>query len=179
MSIAGSGGSGIVLRRLADGTWSPPSAFRVSSGSVGLVYGIDVYECVAVLNTPEAVASYYENGVVMGGDISVAAGPLSASGGDGPKGRGGVISANSASGAKGTTGQTLTEEKKAVFTYTKSKGLYGGVTVGGTVVAVKQDVNEGWYGVKGVGVKNILAGEVNAGEWPKGMEGLREVLAAV
>jgi lipid-binding SYLF domain-containing protein len=55
MYLAGAGGSGVVVARLPDGSWSPPSAFSVRSGSFGIVYGVDVYDCVCVLNTQAAV----------------------------------------------------------------------------------------------------------------------------
>lgn len=58
MYFAGNGGSGVVVARLPDGSWSPPSAFSVRSGSFGLVYGVDVYDCVCVLNTDAAVTAY-------------------------------------------------------------------------------------------------------------------------
>lgn len=51
MYLTGNGGSGLVSSRLPNGSWSPPSAFSVRTGSVGLAYGVDVYACVCVLNT--------------------------------------------------------------------------------------------------------------------------------
>ncbi|KPI37093.1 SH3 domain-containing YSC84-like protein 1 [Cyphellophora attinorum] len=164
MWVAGSGGSGVVVARLPDGTWSPPSAFQVRSGSFGLSLGIDVFDCIAVLNTPEALAAYYSESdaggkVVMGGGISVAAGPVAS-----------TTASTSDSGSGG---------KKAVYTYTKSMGLYGGVTVDGTVIKANQKVNEAWYGQSGVTVEKILRGDVKAGEWPTGGNGLREVLAGI
>lgn len=51
MYLTGNGGSGIVSARLPNGSWSPPSAFSVRTGGVGLAYGVDVYDCIWVLNT--------------------------------------------------------------------------------------------------------------------------------
>ena len=58
MWVSGSGGSGVVLVRLPDGSWSGPSSFTVTSGGFGMVYGLDVYDCVCILNTDEAVEAY-------------------------------------------------------------------------------------------------------------------------
>ena len=79
MFLAGAGGSGVVLARLPDGTWSPPSAFSVRSGSVGYVYGIDVYDCVCLLNTDAAVQAYMKTEASLGANAELSAGPASAS----------------------------------------------------------------------------------------------------
>ncbi|KAH8779036.1 hypothetical protein BGZ57DRAFT_952854 [Hyaloscypha finlandica] len=76
MYPAGAGGSGVVVARLPDGSWSPPSAFSVRSGSFGIVYGVDVYDCVCVLNTQAAVEAYSKTEVSLGGAVALAAGPI-------------------------------------------------------------------------------------------------------
>ncbi|KAH7311544.1 hypothetical protein B0I35DRAFT_411727 [Stachybotrys elegans] len=141
MYFAGSGGSGVVLARLADGTWSPPSAFSVRSGGVGLVYGVDFYDCVCVLNTPEAVEAYTNPELELGGSVSLAAGPI-----------GGNVG-----GAK---------DVKPVWTYTRSKGIYGGLTVDGTVIKEKASENAEFYG-PGFSTAQILHGEVKLQEGEK------------
>jgi lipid-binding SYLF domain-containing protein len=155
MYLAGAGGSGVVVARLPDGSWSPPSAFSVRSGSFGLVYGVDVYDCVCVLNTAAAVEAYTKPEVNLGGAAELAAGPKS-------------ISTAEGKGAE-----------KPVWVYTKSRGLYGGVTVEGTVIREKSDLNAGFYGAK-VSCEQILKGEVVAQEgkekWPLGASRLTEML---
>lgn len=44
--LAGAAGSGLVVARLPDGTWSPPSAFAVTALGAGFVAGLDVRDCV-------------------------------------------------------------------------------------------------------------------------------------
>ncbi|KAF2420979.1 hypothetical protein EJ08DRAFT_598003 [Tothia fuscella] len=153
MYLAGAGGSGVVVARLPNGTWSPPSAFSVRSGSFGLVYGVDVYDCVCVLNTQEAVNAYTKSEVNMGGAVSLAAGPLSI--------------------------PTNVKDVKPVWVYTKSKGFYGGLTVDGTVISERADANEAFYGGK-VSSEQILRGEVRNQEdvkkWPLGATKLTETL---
>lgn len=153
MYLAGSGGSGVVVARLPDGTWSPPSAFSVRSGSIGLVYGVDVYDCVCVLNTQAAVEAYSKPEMNLGGAVALAAGPLG--------------------------GTANTEEVKPVWTYTRSKGLYGGLTIDGTVIKEKADANADFYGGKAT-TAQILSGEVRSqdgvGKWPVGAKQLTEVL---
>ncbi|KAM5342268.1 hypothetical protein ACJ41O_013234 [Fusarium nematophilum] len=155
MYLAGAGGSGVVVARLADGTWSPPSAFSVRSGSIGLVYGIDVYDCVCVLNTQAAVDAYKVPEMSLGGAVALAAGPVG--------------------------GNVNLGEVRPVWTYTKSRGLYGGLTVDGTVIKEKSDANADFYGFS-VTAAQILQGEVKpqggAGNWSTGAKQLIEVLKA-
>ncbi|KAF4465514.1 DUF500-domain-containing [Fusarium albosuccineum] len=139
MYLAGAGGSGIVVARLPDGTWSPPSAFSVRSGGVGLVYGLDVYDCVCVLNTDAAVDAYKKSEVSLGGAVALAAGPVG--------------------------GNPILKDVKPVWTYTKSRGIYGGLTVDGTVIKERRDANADFYGSQ-VSSAQILQGDVGAsGNW--------------
>lgn len=158
MYLAGSGGSGIVTARLPDGTWSPPSAFAVRSGSFGLVYGVDFYDCVCVLNTQEAVEAYTKPEINLGGGLALAAGPV------------------------GGTPTTRDRDIKPVWVYTRSRGLYGGLTVDGTIIRAKPDSNAGFYGAD-VSTEEILKGEVKAqngaGMWPAGAKSLTEVLQMI
>ncbi|KAF4951712.1 hypothetical protein FSARC_12835 [Fusarium sarcochroum] len=148
MYFAGAGGSGVVIARLPDGTWSTPSAFSVRSGSVGLVYGIDVYDCICVLNTQEAVDVYKKSEVNLGSAVALAAGPLG--------------------------GNVNMGDVKPVWTYTKSRGIYGGLTVDGTVIKEKRDVNAGFYGSE-LSSAQILEGQVHSG-WSAGIQELLEVV---
>jgi len=153
MYLAGSGGSGVVIARLPDGTWSPPSAFSVRSGSIGIVYGVDVYDCVCVLNTDAAVEAYAKPEMNLGAGLALAAKPVG--------------------------GTSDMKERKPVWVYTKSRGLYGGLTVDGTSIKERVDANAEFYGEK-ITAAQILKGEVQAGEgvskWPAGAKLLVEVL---
>jgi SH3 domain-containing YSC84-like protein 1 len=138
MYFAGAGGSGVVVARLADGSWSAPSAFSVRSGGIGVVYGVDVYDCVCVLNTQEAVDSYTKSEMNLGADVTMAAGPI------------------------GGTADISTKDVKPVWTYTKSRGLYGGLTVDGTIIKERPGINAESYGSK-ITAAQILKGEA---KWP-------------
>ncbi|ENH71792.1 hypothetical protein FOC1_g10004039 [Fusarium oxysporum f. sp. cubense race 1] len=134
-----------------DGSWSSPSAFSVRSGSVGLVYGIDVYDYICVLNTQDAVDAYKKSEVNLGSAVALAAGPLG--------------------------GNVNMGDVKPVWTYTKSRGIYGGLTVDGTVIKEKRDVNAEFYGVD-VPSAQILEGKVNSGWSPRIVELLEVVKKA-
>ncbi|KAK5163109.1 uncharacterized protein LTR77_010893 [Saxophila tyrrhenica] len=144
MYLAGAGGSGIVIARLADGTWPPPSAISVRSGSFGIVYGFDVYDCVCVLNTQATVDAYARPEVDMG-----------------------MVAA--------LGGSSKSQNAASVLTYTRSRGLYGGVTVEGTVIKERADINETSYG-RGASSTEILEGDAKVREEGAGLSRLGEVL---
>ncbi|KAH9884287.1 hypothetical protein F4778DRAFT_774743 [Xylariomycetidae sp. FL2044] len=157
--ISGAGGSGIVIARLPDGSWSPPSGFLVHTLGAGFMAGLDIYDCVCVLNTREAVDSFTRPRVSLGGEMAVVAGPV---------GVGGVVE---------------------VWSYMKSRGLYAGVQVDGTVIQQRPEANANFYNEPKITAQKILRGEVQvprvegerkAGDgglmWPEGGRLLREVL---
>lgn len=108
-----------------------------------------------MLNTQVAVEAYSKPDMTLGGAVAVAAGPL--------------------------TGTANTKEMKPVWTYTKSRGLYGGLTVDGTIIKQRSDANADFYGAT-VTTVQILSGEVKPqggiGKWPGAML-LLEVLKLV
>lgn len=138
MYLAGAGGSGVVVVRLPNGSWSPPSAFSVRSGGLGVVYGVDVYDCVCVLNTQDAVDAYSKSEMTLGAGATMAAGPI------------------------GGTADISTKDLKPVWTYTKSRGIYGGITMDGTMIKEKSSTNKEAYGTN-VTASQILSGQV---KWP-------------
>lgn len=146
------GGSGVVIARREDGTWSPPSALVVSTLGAGFVFGIDVYDCVCVLTSPKQVAAFTRPRVSLGGDASVAVGPL---------GSGAALSS------------ALAESARPVWSYMKSRGVWAGVQIQGTVMLSRADANAVFYGQRGISAKTILTGDV---AWPEGAKPLFEVL---
>ncbi|RMZ77370.1 hypothetical protein DV737_g4376, partial [Chaetothyriales sp. CBS 132003] len=152
MYLAGTRSSGVVVARLSNGTWSPPSAFSVRSGSFGIVYGVDVYDCVCVLNTQAALDAYTKSEVNLGGAVGLIAGPVSF---------------------------TTRRDAEPVWVYTKSRGIYGGVTVNRTAIQERRDINAHFYGSQ-VTSKQILNGQVvpqdSLDKWPAGAMQLIEIL---
>lgn len=103
--FSGKAGSGLVISRLPDGSWSAPSCIGTAGIGWGLQIGADITDFVIVLNSEEAVRAFSMGGnVTVGGNISATAGPI---------GTGGAVQASLASPAP-------------MFSYSKSKGLYPG-----------------------------------------------------
>ncbi|ORZ41111.1 hypothetical protein BCR44DRAFT_43601 [Catenaria anguillulae PL171] len=137
---SGKTGSGIVVARLPDGSWSAPSAIATAGVSFGAQIGAEVTDFVIVLNTDSAVKAFSQAGnVTLGGNLSVAAGPWGRT-----------------AEASGTV-----RNLAAVYSYSKSKGLFAGVSIEGAIIIERKDCNEAFYGGK-VTAKQILSGQVVA-----------------
>ncbi|KAF4957955.1 hypothetical protein FGADI_2784 [Fusarium gaditjirri] len=129
-------GSGVVVARRPDGSWSPPSSFAVNTLSVGFMVAMDIYDCVCVLRTPEAVAAFTKPRVSFGGEVAVTAGPV-----------GTGVYVDSTVNSNGVD--------EPIWSYVKSRGLYVGAQIDGTVITTRDKANEDFYGVE-VPVASIL-----------------------
>lgn len=99
--FSGKAGSGLVIARLPDGSWSAPSCIATGGVGWGLQIGADITDFVVVLNSEDAVRAFSLGGnVTIAGNISAAAGPI---------GTGGSVLASLAHPAP-------------MFSYSKSKG---------------------------------------------------------
>lgn len=78
--VSGATGSGILIARLPDGSWSPPSGIQVHSVGAGFVIGVDIYDCVVVINSREALEAFKQTRMSFGTDLAVVAGPWGAGG---------------------------------------------------------------------------------------------------
>jgi len=136
--FSGKAGSGIVIARLPDGSWSAPSCIATGGLGWGLQIGADITDFVIVLNSEDAVRAFSLGGnVTIGGGISATAGPI---------GTGGSVQASLAHPAP-------------MFSYSKSKGLFAGMSLEGTVLIERKDANREFYGSP-VPVRDILSGRV-------------------
>jgi SH3 domain-containing YSC84-like protein 1 len=164
MHLSGATGSGIIIARLPSGAWGPPAGINVHGLSAGVGAGVAMYDCICVVNTKEGLAQFTQKRMTMGGQVAVAAGPW-----------GGASSGERPDEQAGKEAAAKSEPVPAVYTYTKTKGLYLGIQVDGTVFSQRDSANAAFYGGK-VGVEQILKGEVKEqqGEklWPAAAKGL-------
>ena len=134
-------GSGIVVARLPNGQWSPPAAIGIGGLGGGFNAGAEVVDFLIVLNSRAAVRSFMASGSLqLGGNLSLAIGPL---------GRTGEASA----------ALSAEMEVSAMFSYSVSRGLYGGATIEGTFLIDRSATNARAYG-RNVLPKDILSGQV-------------------
>ena len=124
--IGASGGSGVLLVRDAKtGQWNGPAFYTIGEASFGLQIGGEAAEVLLLAMTDRGVTALLSNSVKLGADVGVAAGPV------------GV-------GMDASTANLSAD----IITYSHAKGLYGGISVEGAVVAVRNGWNEAYYGKK-------------------------------
>jgi lipid-binding SYLF domain-containing protein len=147
--FSGRGGTGVVVARTDKG-WSGPSAIGTGGIGFGFQAGVQVSELVILLNTPEAVNAFSKGGnVTLGAGMSIAAGPV---------------------GRDAEGSLTL---GAAMYTYSRSQGLFAGVSLEGTVIGTRDETNAEYYG-KPVEASDILSGKVPP---PAGAKKLVQVLS--
>lgn len=127
-----SGGTGVFLVRGDNGKWSYPAFYTVGSVSFGLQIGGQASEVVLLAMTDKGVTNMLRDNVKLGADVSIAAGPVST----------------------GTQGETLSLNAD-ILSFTRSKGIFGGVSLDGAIVGVRENLNEAYYG-KAVTPEDIL-----------------------
>lgn len=136
--VSGSGGSGVLVAKNKEtGEWSPPSGILMHTYGLGFLVGVDIYDCIIVINTYKALAGFTKLRCTLGAEVSAVAGPV---------GIGGVLDSE------------LHKRQAPVWTYLKSRGFYAGVQIDGTIVIERTDENEVFYGEK-IAVADILAGK--------------------
>lgn len=151
--FSGRAGSGVIIARLPDGLWSAPSAIVTAGAGVGGQIGAELTDFVFILNSKAAVDSFAQMGsVTLGTNISVAAGPLG----------------RNAEAA----GTASLKSASAVFAYSKTKGLFAGVSLEGSAIIERREANRKFYG-NNCKAAQILAGRV---EVPPACDSLMRVL---
>ena len=137
--LSGSGGSGVLVARNKEtGEWSPPSGIHTQTMGVGFLAGVDIYDCVVVINTYEALEGFKTVRCTLGGEASAVAGPV---------------------GVGGLLDSEVHKRRTPIWTYIKSRGFYAGVEIMGTAIIERADENERFYGER-IPVADILAGKV-------------------
>lgn len=122
--VGGKRGKGIAMVKLPDGRWSNPVFVTVTGGSVGLQAGVQAVDLVLIFKTRETLQNIGERSVTLGGDVSVTAGPL----------------------GRNSTASTDTKLEAEVYSYSRSKGLFAGISLGGSVIGIDEKANQSFYG---------------------------------
>ncbi|MEO8459396.1 MAG: lipid-binding SYLF domain-containing protein [Dokdonella sp.] len=136
--VGGRRGEGVISVKAPDGTWSNPSFLSLTGGSIGFQAGVQSTDVILVFRTQRGVDSIVHGKFTIGADASAAAGPV---------GRNAQAS---------TDGQLKAE----IYSYSRSRGLFAGVAVDGSVLSIDNDSNQAVYGV-GVTPRRIFEGGVS------------------
>jgi lipid-binding SYLF domain-containing protein len=122
--FGGAGGSGVFLMRdEKTGKWSEPAFYTMGSASFGFQIGADASEIVLLVLTTQGAETFLSSSFKLGGDVSVAAGPVGA-------------------GAKGQT----TFKSADILSYSMAKGAFAGISLEGAGVSVSKGSNQAYYG---------------------------------
>lgn len=114
-----SGGNAVMIARNDDGSWSEPTFFTIGSFSFGLQAGVEGSEIVLAVMTQRGMEQLLSTNVKLGGDLTLAAGPIGA-------------------GAKAQTVDVLA--------FSRSRGLYGGISLEGAILKARHSWNREYYG---------------------------------
>ncbi len=131
--VGAAGGNAVLLvRDKKTGQWSEPAFYTIGEASFGFQIGGQASEVMLLAMTDRGVAAFLGNSIKLGADAGVAAGPV------------GI-------GAAAATANLSAD----ILSFSRSKGLYGGVSLDGAVVAVRSGLNEAYYR-KGVSPADVL-----------------------
>jgi lipid-binding SYLF domain-containing protein len=122
--IGGEGGSGVLVVRDSTRGWSYPAFYTLAAGSLGLQIGGQVSEVVLTVMSDKALDAVIDNQMKLGGDVSMAAGPL----------------------GKGVEASTTTNLEADVYSFAKTAGLFGGVSLEGAGILKRDSWNANYYG---------------------------------
>jgi lipid-binding SYLF domain-containing protein len=129
IGIGGSYGRGALICRSGEdfhGAWGTPAMYRLEGGNIGLQLGGQATDFLLLVINPKGVQSLMKSKVKLGADASAAAGP---------KGRAAGASTDAAMRAE-------------ILTYSRSRGLFAGISLEGSTLRPDSGANESLYGKK-------------------------------
>lgn len=138
IGIAGRHGAGVLSVRGDDGQWSAPVFIKLSGGSIGWQAGLQSSDLVLVFTNERGVRNITSGKFTLGADASIAAGPV---------GR---------HGSAATDGRFSAE----VYSYSRARGLFAGVSVEGARLRIDDDANAAYYVEPAISAEQILNGEI-------------------
>ena len=132
------GGQGVMTVRDANGRFSNPIFVKLAGGSVGWQLGATSTDVVLVFVTQRSVENFARGKFTLGADASVAAGPV------------------------GRQGEAAAGVNAEIYSYSRSRGLFAGVALDGTVIAFDRGANRDYYNNEDVTTHMITSGAVSS-----------------
>ncbi len=121
--VGAEGGSGVLLAKGSNGQWSYPAFYTMGGASFGLQIGGQSSEVVLLIMTSKGINSIIDNKVKLGGDVSVAVGPI----------------------GLGAEAATTTNLRADIYSFSQNAGAYIGASVAGSVIQGRQSWNTDYY----------------------------------
>ena len=123
LMIGGKHGKGIAMIRTKNGEWSDPIFVAITGGSVGAQIGVQATDLILVFKSSKTLKEIGKGSFTLGGDLSVAAGPV----------------------GRSSSAQTDYKLEAEVYSYSRSKGLFAGITLNGAALSVDAKANNEFY----------------------------------
>lgn len=125
LGIGGQRGKGVAMIKKADGSWSNPVFVTLTGGSIGFQAGVQAIDLVLVFTKSAALANLAKGEFTIGGDVGVAAGPV----------------------GRSSSANTDVKFDAEVYSYSRSKGLFAGLTLNGSRLSADASANKDFYKV--------------------------------
>jgi lipid-binding SYLF domain-containing protein len=135
MIFGGRHGNGVMTVRDGAGRFSDPVFLSLTGGSVGWQFGAQATDVVLVFATRRSVENFARGKFTLGGSASVAAGPL------------------------GRSGEAAAGKDAEIYSYSRSRGLFAGVALDGSVLRFEKSTNRNFYG-RPITADEIFSGKV-------------------
>ncbi len=126
-------GKGVAIVKMPDGKWSDPVFVTLTGGSIGAQIGVQSVDLILVFKHKGALARVKNGDVTIGGDLAASAGPVGRS-----------ASAN-----------TDYKFEAEVYSYSRSRGLFAGITINGSSLNIDKNANYNYYG-EGMSARDIF-----------------------
>jgi lipid-binding SYLF domain-containing protein len=144
--VGGMRGRGVLSARTADG-WTSPTFMTLTGGSFGLQIGGQAADIVLVIMNRRGVETFVKNQFKLGADIGVAAGPV----------------------GRDAQASTDLQMRAEILSYSRSRGLFAGITINGSTVRADQDANQRFYGTRLTAAQVVIDGKAGTpapvGDW--------------
>ena len=126
VGIGGQHGRGVLsVRDKKTGGWSSPGFLTINGGSIGAQLGVQAIDLVLIINNQRGLEQLVKNQFKVGADASVAAGPV----------------------GRDASASTDIQMRAQILSYSRTRGLFAGVTLNGSTIRQDRDANERFYGV--------------------------------
>ena len=132
--VGGRRGEGVLVIRGDDGGWTRPLYMSLTAGSIGWQVGVSSTDVILVFRTERSVAGLLDGEFSLGADASVAAGPV----------------------GRSATAGTNVELKAEVYSYSRSRGLFAGVSFEGAKLSINEKSSRKYYGADDLSARGLL-----------------------
>jgi lipid-binding SYLF domain-containing protein len=125
IGVGGERGHGVLsVRDKKNGGWSAPAFLTITGGSIGIQLGLQEVDLVLIINDQRGLEQLVKNQFKLGADIGAAAGPV----------------------GREAAASTDIQLRAQMFSYSRTRGLFAGVTLNGATIRQDRDANERFYG---------------------------------